>query len=174
MLMRTTVQPASITFFQISEFGAVGLFLQDPNGELQLEHQGKILRGSPLEFRDQQARFCAKDRRVGQSLGLGVLVQQPVALELFAGTGSLSKALRAAGFQTFALDHHVAHAKVPILKVDLVTFEGQGLVWQLLQSSLVCYVSPWGSVWGLVAGLGIGGLLPGLGARSPCIVVITL
>ena len=69
-----------------------------------------------------------------------VVGQQPVALELFAGTGSPSKALRAAGFQAFALDHHVAQAKVPILKVDLVTPEGQGLVWQLLQSNLVCYV----------------------------------
>ncbi|CAE7804125.1 exgA, partial [Symbiodinium necroappetens] len=175
--------PASINHvFQISEFRGGRVILQDPNGELQLEHQGKILRGSPLEFRDQQARFCAKDRLhwteswsggprivliaytvrslakltpeqtlsdVGFSLpraasapksvpspaspsGELVLGQQPVALELFAGTGSLSKALRAAGFQTFALDHHVAHAKVPILKVDLVTFEGQGLVWKQL------------------------------------------
>ena len=178
--------------FQISDFEGGRVILQDPNGKIQLEHQGKILQGSPLEFRDHQARFCAKDRLhwteswsggprivliaytvrslaklsseqakaltdVGFNLpcvamaqpampspaspsgGLAV-GQQPVALELFAGTGSLSKALRAVGFQTFAIDHHVAQATVPILKVDLVTEEGQGLVWQLLQSDLVYYV----------------------------------
>ena len=48
--------------FQISEFQGGRVVLQDPNGAIQLEHQGKSLRGSPLEFRDRQARFCAKDR----------------------------------------------------------------------------------------------------------------
>ena len=43
-------------------FSGARVILQDPNGELQLEHQGKILRSYPLEFRDRQARFCAKER----------------------------------------------------------------------------------------------------------------
>ena len=63
-----------------------------------------------------------------------------MALELFAGSATLSKALRASGFQVFAVDHHVAGAKAPILKVDLSTSEGQSLVWRLIQSDLVAYV----------------------------------
>ena len=135
--------PESINHvFRISDFKGGRVILQDPNGEIQLEHQGKTLRGSPLEFRDHQARFCAKERlhwteswsggprivliaytvrslaklspeqttaltNVGFSLprvataqeskrhgrplpppGELVVGQQPVALELFAGTGS--------------------------------------------------------------------------------------
>ena len=55
--------PDSVNYvFQLSDFQGGRVILQDPNGELQLEHQGKVLRGSPLEFRDRQVRFCAKER----------------------------------------------------------------------------------------------------------------
>ena len=186
--------PESINHvFQISDFIGGRVILQDPEGEKQVEYQGKIVRGSPLEFVNHQARFCAKERLhwteswsggprivliaytarslaklsyeqttclkdLGFSLSKAalnpvppppapskqsetlILKQQPVALELFAGSAILSKALRASGFQTFAVDRHVAGAKAPILKVDLATSEGQGLVWQLLQPNLVAYV----------------------------------
>ncbi|CAE7197288.1 unnamed protein product [Symbiodinium sp. KB8] len=175
--------PESINHvFQISDFIGGRVILQDPEGEKQVEYQGKIVRGSPLEFVNHQARFCAKERLhwteswsggprivliaytarslaklsyeqttclkdLGFSLSKAalnpvppppapskqsetlILKQQPVALELFAGSAILSKALRASGFQTFAVDRHVAGAKAPILKVDLATSEGQGLVW---------------------------------------------
>ena len=56
----------------------------------------------------------------------------PVVFEIFAGKGSLSRALRQEGFEVHSFDHHHCDSQVPLLQLDLSTAKGQALFWEFL------------------------------------------
>ena len=60
--------------------------------------------------------------------------RQPVVFEVFAGKGSLSRALRHTGFQVHSFDHHHCDSTVPLLQVDLSSTSGQALFWDFFQN----------------------------------------
>ena len=56
----------------------------------------------------------------------------PIVLELFAGKGALSRALRQLGFEVHSFDHHHCDAQVPMLQLDLASEKGQAWFWDFL------------------------------------------
>ena len=56
----------------------------------------------------------------------------PVVLELFAGKGALSRALRQLGFEVHSFDHHHCDSQVPMLQLDLASDRGQAWFWEFL------------------------------------------
>ena len=61
------------------------------------------------------------------------LARPPCAFELFAGKGSLSRALRQTGFHVHSFDHHHCDSCVPVAQLDLSSEVGQNLFWDLMK-----------------------------------------
>ena len=58
----------------------------------------------------------------------------PLFVEIFAGRGSLSKAVAQAGFSVLSIDHDCSKAVVPMVELDLTSPSGTSILWDILQS----------------------------------------
>ena len=58
----------------------------------------------------------------------------PLFVEIFAGRGSLSKAVAQAGFSVLSIDHDSSKAVVPMVELDLTSPSGTAILWDVLQS----------------------------------------
>ena len=59
---------------------------------------------------------------------------RPLFVEIFAGKGSLSRAMVQAGFSVLSLDHENNGAVVPLVMLDLTTPSGVKILWDILAS----------------------------------------
>ena len=55
-------------------------------------------------------------------------------MELFAGRGTLSRAMIQAGFAVLSVDHENNNAVVPIIALDLTTASGVAILWDILSA----------------------------------------
>ena len=71
----------------------------------------------------------------------GRSLEQLRFIEIFAGTGGLSAAIRHIGLSAVGIDHVVAkRALAPVLHLDLSTEDGQALMWDMLARPSVAFV----------------------------------
>ena len=59
---------------------------------------------------------------------------RPLFVEIFAGKGSLSRAMVQAGFSVLSIDHENNGAVVPLVMLDLTTPSGVKILWDILAS----------------------------------------
>eukprot|EP00435_Cladocopium_sp_Y103_P045469 s290_g13.t1 len=98
--------------------------VQIPDGCVTHDDQGK-----PLCFAYQTGK-CKFKGPAGKRCARGT----PFFVELFAGRGSLSRAMSEAGFSVLSIDHESSGAVVPIVALDLTSDGGQQILWDVLQS----------------------------------------
>ena len=97
-----------------------------------------------------QQLHCLEESQVSRARELGFVLppeiapqletaqssrNMPYAFELFAGKGSLSRALRQAGFKVLSFDHSHCDSQVPLVQLDLASRSGQDVLWGLLTTS---------------------------------------
>ena len=71
----------------------------------------------------------------------GRSLEQLSFIEIFAGTGGLSAAIRHIGLDAVGIDHVVAkRALAPVLRLDLSTEDGKALMWDMLARPSVAFV----------------------------------
>ena len=58
----------------------------------------------------------------------------PLFVEIFAGRGSLSRAMKQSGFSVLSIDHESDGALVPMVTLDLTSESGQQILWDVLAS----------------------------------------
>ena len=58
----------------------------------------------------------------------------PLFVEIFAGRGSLSRAMKQSGFSVLSIDHESEGALVPMVTLDLTSSSGQQILWDVLAS----------------------------------------
>ena len=95
----------------------------------------RLPRSAPAEASADAPSHGARPPRVVQGEGL--------ALELFAGSARLTRALRRKGLDASGVDHRRNRHKAqgPVLELDLSTPSGREVVWRALKSGKVVFVS---------------------------------
>ena len=65
---------------------------------------------------------------------------KPIFVEIFAGRGTLSRAMVQAGFSVLSVDHENNGAVVPLVMLDLTSSSGVKVLWDILSSPNVAAV----------------------------------
>ena len=65
---------------------------------------------------------------------------KPILVEIFAGRGTLSRAMVQAGFSVLSVDHENNGAVVPLMMLDLTSSSGVKVLWDILSSPNVAAV----------------------------------
>ena len=65
---------------------------------------------------------------------------KPILVEVFAGRGTLSRAMVQAGFSVLSVDHENNGAVVPLMMLDLTSSSGVKVLWDILSSPNVAAV----------------------------------